>query len=461
VRQALIFRHDIKRGAKSKYARTMAAAVGGPRRARGVVEELPSGALRVRVFAGYDPVTKKRHYLSEVVSVRGSARETQRAAEQVRTKLLHQVAERRNPRTGQTMNDLFDRWLEVIKVERTTRAGYVGKIDKHLRPTIGTLPVGRLNAEAIDSLYARLRTCRDHCCGRRFVEHRSEAEHVCDEHVGKPCRPPRPTACEACARRCRRHECVPLSDGSVRVIHSVLKMALNRAVRWEWIAVNPISLIEPPRVPPPDPRPPTADQAAAILAEAWKDPDWGVLVWLAMASGARRGELVALRWRHLDLDARSVTFGRSLGQIGGHTWEKDTKTHQRRRLSLDETTAEILREFRVRCENNAGLLGVPLQPSAYVFSPAPDGSTPLLPDTLTQHYNRMAKKLPFHTHFHGLRHYSATELIAAGVDPRTVAGRLGHGGGGATTLRVYSAWVPESDRRAADVLASRMPRRPR
>jgi integrase len=57
-----------------------------------------------------------------------------------------------------------------------------------------------------------------------------------------------------------------------------------------------------------------------------------------------------------------------------------------------------------------------------------------------------------------LRHYSATELISAGVDVRTVAGRLGHGGGGTTTLRVYAAWVPESDRRAADLLASRLAR---
>jgi integrase len=56
--------------------------------------------------------------------------------------------------------------------------------------------------------------------------------------------------------------------------------------------------------------------------------------------------------------------------------------------------------------------------------------------------------------FHSLRHYSATELVAAGVDTRTVAGRLGHSGGGATTLRVYSVWVAESDQRAAAVLAS-------
>ncbi len=56
-----------------------------------------------------------------------------------------------------------------------------------------------------------------------------------------------------------------------------------------------------------------------------------------------------------------------------------------------------------------------------------------------------------------LRHYSATELVAAGVDIRTVAGRLGHGSGGATTL-VYAGWVNEADRRAAETMATIVPR---
>jgi integrase len=72
----------------------------------------------------------------------------------------------------------------------------------------------------------------------------------------------------------------------------------------------------------------------------------------------------------------------------------------------------------------------------------------------------MAARLDIDTTIHKLRHYSATELIAAGVDIRTVAGRLGHGGGGATTLRVYSAWLAESDQRAAASLAARLPRLP-
>jgi integrase len=82
-----------------------------------------------------------------------------------------------------------------------------------------------------------------------------------------------------------------------------------------------------------------------------------------------------------------------------------------------------------------------LPADAYVFSRSPDGSAPLLPDSVTQRYERMARKLKIKTTLHKLRHYSATELIAAGVDVRTVAGRLGHSGEAQPTLRVYPAWT--------------------
>jgi integrase len=96
-----------------------------------------------------------------------------------------------------------------------------------------------------------------------------------------------------------------------------------------------------------------------------------------------------------------------------------------------------------------------------VFSLTPDWSTHLLPDSVTQRYRRMAARLGIDTHLHALRHYSATELVAAGIDIRTIAGRLGHAGGGTTTLRVYVAWVSEADQRAAAVLGPRMPTRPK
>jgi hypothetical protein len=67
------------------------------------------------------------------------------------------------------VNELLDRWLEVIDIERKTRTGYVGKIEKHVRPTIGRLQVGRVRANTIEGLYAQLRRCRDRCRGEKFV----------------------------------------------------------------------------------------------------------------------------------------------------------------------------------------------------------------------------------------------------------------------------------------------------
>jgi integrase len=96
-----------------------------------------------------------------------------------------------------------------------------------------------------------------------------------------------------------------------------------------------------------------------------------------------------------------------------------------------------------------------------VFSYHLTRDAPADPSAVTHRYGRMCAALGIDSHLHALRHYSATELLTAGVDLRTVAGRLGHGGGGATTLRVYAAWVGESDRRAAELLGSRMKRPPR
>ncbi len=82
-----------------------------------------------------------------------------------------------------------------------------------------------------------------------------------------------------------------------------------------------------------------------------------------------------------------------------------------------------------------------------------------MPRAISQRYRKLALKLKLRsTRLHSLRHYSATELVAAGVDIRTVAGRLGHGSGGATTLKVYAGWVNEADRRAADTMATIVPK---
>ena len=96
-------------------------------------------------------------------------------------------------------------------------------------------------------------------------------------------------------------------------------------------------------------RPPTATAAACILNEAWvADPDWGTLVWLAMVTGIRRGELCALRWRHVDWEAGVLAVRQSIWQRGKQVGEEDAKDHQKRRVALDAETLEVLTEHRQR-----------------------------------------------------------------------------------------------------------------
>jgi integrase len=416
------------------------AAAERRKRTRGSIDTLPSGALRVRVYAGLDPVTRQRLYLTEIIDPGPRAGSE---AEKVRTRLLSQVDERRNPKTRATVDQLMDRYLEVLDVEETTRRSYVGYIDRHIRPVLGQMQAGKVSGEILDSFYAQLRRCRQHCTGRtKRVDHRAQGEHECDQ-------------------RCRPHECRPLSASTVRQIHWILSGAFDRAVRWNWIAVNPVETAEPPPPPRSNPRPPSPEEAAQILTEAWNDPDWGTFLWVAMTTGARRGELCALRRSHLDAEKGVLSVPRSLHGTRLAMREKDTKTHQQRRIGLDTESLAVLREHVQRQDEAAGQAGIVIAPDAYLFSLDPDCSHPLVPDSVTQRYERLVARLGIDSTLHKLRHYNATELLAAGVDLRTVAGRLGHGRGGATTLRVYAAWVDQADRRAAETLAGRLPRRER
>src|SRR4051812_17638806 len=139
--------------ARSASFSAMATSSKRRSRQRGAIDELPSGALRVRVYAGMDPISKKRIYLSEVVPAGPRAGQE---AERVRSRLQNQVDERRNPRTRATVDQLLHKWLQVLDVGPSTRRTYEGYIRKHIRPTLGSLPLTRLDVEILDSFYAEL-----------------------------------------------------------------------------------------------------------------------------------------------------------------------------------------------------------------------------------------------------------------------------------------------------------------
>jgi integrase len=295
----------------------------------------------------------------------------------------------------------------------------------------------------LESFYAELRRCRVRCDGRPFIEHKAGGEHDCQ------------------AAKCKPHTCTPMAASTVRQIHAIISGALNAAVRWDWISTNPTKTAQRPKQKPPQPDPPSPAMAARLVEAAFEmDDDWGTLVWLVMTTGIRRGEVCALRWSRVDLDEGVVEIRSSYTLRRGVGKEKDTKTHQMRRIALDTETIVLLREHKDRCRGRMAELGIEFTDDMYVFSGVHDFDPrkPYSPHAVSSRYKDMAERLGIETHIHALRHYSATKLLTAGVDLRTVAGRLGHGGGGATTLRVYAAWVAASDRKAAEILGSQMPK---
>lgn len=387
-----------------------------PRRPRGHVEARPNGKFRAVVYAGVDPLTHKQRYLKKTADT-----ETQAYVEL--TKLQNQVDEQRHPRSNITVGQVVAKWLDIAELEDSTRERYEGLIRLYIGPTFGTLSAAKLDAEVLERFYARLRRCNRLCDGRT-----------------------------------KSHECRPLSASTVRQIHFILRASLDRAVRWRYLGTNEAALAEPPAFERSDPDPPSSEEVIALLNEAWREPDWGLFLWLMMVTGCRRGEMCALRWTDLDLIRRVMTVERSVAQTASGHREKTTKTRQKRRFALDGHTVDLLIVYRLRCQEQCEALGMDLPRDAYVFSGAPDFSAPQLPSTVTQRYGRMARRLGLRsTRLHALRHYSATELLTAGVDLRTVAGRLGHGSGGGTTLRFYAAWVDEADHRAAEAIAGTMP----
>jgi len=410
-------------------------------RPRGNIESR-GDSLRIRVYAGPDPVTGRPVYLRETVP--GTDDAARRKARRVLNRLVAEAEKTRQPSSAISLGQVIDEWLRVAEHEESTRETYLGYIERTIKPALGSTSIAKLSVRHLENLYAGLRRCRIRCDRKPFIEHKADSDHDCR------------------AAKCKPHVCRPMAASTVRQIHSVISGALSAAVRWGWLESNPARVAQRPKQKPPKPDPPSPAEAARLVEEAFRmDEDWGTLVWLVMTTGLRRGEVCILRWSRVDLDAEEIEIRSSYRLRKGIGTEKDTKTHQMRRIALDTETVGLLRELKDRWRARLDDLGFELTDDMYVFTGYRQAvpTVPYSPHGVSSRYKDMATRLGINTHIHALRHYSATELLSAGIDLRTVAGRLGHGGGGATTLRVYAAWVAASDRKAAEILGSRMPKR--
>lgn len=379
---------------------------------------------RLRVDVGRDPVTGRRRQLTRTVSG------TKRQADEAMARLLVEIGEGRHHGSQSiSLADLCRDWLEQARVnfEPNTAVEFAGVIRRYIGPRadvaasheilrrgIGGTSLKKLRAWELDRFYQQLLV-----------------------GGGK--------------------NGAPLSPATVRKVHTVLRLALEQAVRWQWLSENPALHSSPPSIRRRDPTPPAIEEARALVEAAGElDPEWATYLRAAAALGARRGEVCALRWPMVDLKGGVVAIHRAIviGDQGVMDREYPKNASSRRRVAIDSGTVDALTAHRAAQTQRAYTCGTTLVEDAYLFSPEVDGSRPWHPQVVTHRFKRLCRRLGLESlRLHDLRHYVATQLIAAGVDARTVAGRLGHANP-SVTLSTYAAWVPARDRDAAGLMGS-------
>ncbi len=374
-----------------------------------------SGQWQFSVYVGRDPVTRKKLWRYE--SFRGG----ERAASKALAAFVTACAVEKSPSTEGTVAYLLTHWMRTVERDRspTTADEYWRIIDVLWMPKLGDVKLSKLTA-------ARLQAVLD-------------AEH---------------------ARG--------LSAASVEREFAVIRRALNEAVRLGWITVSPAAgVVLPGKVDSGDDEdPPSIPDLLKILTVADADPGGpglGMLLRISAATGIRRGELCGLRWRDVDLERgrmlirKNAVIKKNRRKPGEDTPRKarkvvvkDTKTHQKRPISIDAGTVALLKIHTERCQRLADDAGVDLLTKAFVFSREPDGSVPIRPPWITRAFKDAAVEAGVDAHLHQLRHLNATLQLAAGVPLAVVSKRLGHRYQ-STTLNIYSH-VLDGDEAAADVL---------
>ncbi len=235
---------------------------------------------------------------------------------------------------------------------------------------------------------------------------------------------------------------------SIRHAHGVLRTALAHAAAVELIERNVCTIIQAPKVVRTEVEILNAEQIADALRKLEGHPLYPIVA-LAIGTGARRGEIAALRWSDIDLDAATVRIERALEETKGATRMKLPKTAAgRRTISLPSFAVDALRDHRRQTLELRLKIGIGALPGdAPVFGDI-EGNWPT-PHGITKSWRRavQSRGLPRIT-FHSLRHSHASALIAAGIDVVTVSRRLGHASP-ALTLSTYSHLFTNSDDKAA------------
>lgn len=305
-----------------------------------------------------------------------------------------------------TVTQFLDRWLEHIRrqVSPKSHERYSEIVKKNLAPLLGAVILSKLQAAQIDAAYSKA------------------------------------------LREGRRDGKGGLSPRTVHHMHRVLKQALGQGVRWQVLNRNPADAAQPPKVERQALDTLSMEQTATVL-DALRETRLFVPVMIGVLCGLRRGEIVALRWKSVDLDKGALAVVESAEQTKTGVRYKEPKSGRSRTVALSETVVEELQAWRARQAQEFLRLG--LRPDGNTFVVTQADSKPLQPNSLTHEWVRLAaaKKLP-DVRFHDLRHSHATHLLAANIHPKVASERLGHSKVG-ITLDLYSHVVPGMQEDAA------------
>ena len=254
-----------------------------------------------------------------------------------------------------------------------------------------------------------------------------------------------------------------LNGNTVQHYHRMLSSVFTKAVQWGLVVENPCKRAEAPKAQEVNVQA-LEEKDVVRLLEALQDAptQYSVITQLALLTGARRGEICALRWSDIDMDAGTISIERTLQHIPGKgTVFNPPKTKRSRRcVKVGSDCVQLLQEYRQHQKAERFKIG-----SEWVRRVEIEGKrvendllftkwngAPMDPDDVTTWFGRFlaAHDLPA-VHFHSLRHTNASLLIAAHVPVTTVSGRLGHAKT-STTTDIYAGFIRSADAAAADAL---------
>jgi integrase len=302
--------------------------------------------------------------------------------------------------TDVTVAEYLESWLaDVVRHQVATRTHdrYTGIARKHLIPRLGAVKLSALRPDQVQRCYAEMLDAG-------------------------------------------------LSSASVHKVHVVLHSALRSAVRTRLIARSPCDDLVLPRIRTPEIKALTDEEIGAMLRAA-EGTRVAVPLLVLVSLGARRGELLAMQWDDVDLEASTVSVRRTLEESSAGVHLKQPKTvRSSRTIALPASTVAALRVHHAAQQRARLAAGAASNRLDLVF-PGPDGE-PWRPSTFAAACRRVFKKAGLTCRLHDLRHTHATMLLCQGVHPKVVQERLGHANV-STTLNIYSHVAPNMQQEAA------------